>query len=224
MLQSDRGIKMSFQINVKALIAANMFASTDKMRYYLAGVNVRWTREFVTFEATDGHRLVVLRHNMQGEVMDFQNIPSSFIIPSTLIARLKLDKYVDYATLDIVDDKVSLTYVGTTYVEGRIDGTFPDIKRVVPETVNGVTSQFNPEYVQSFLKAARIFNKKQGHVAISHNGDSPSLVNWLNDADVQALGVIMPLRINNTDLPCYDAAPTWFTGKVAEQEQEQVAA
>jgi len=197
------------RINLKALKVAALFVSSEEARYYLKGVNIESRADGFVFTATNGHYLAMVRHDYLDEdgsslTMDWPN----FIVPISLIDRVKLSRHCDVADLDLNGDAISINYMGATYTENRVDGTFPDTRRVVPASVSGETAQFNPAYVNLFGKAKSLITgkKDQNLVTIGHNGGSPSLVEFVpEDAGFQGFGVLMPYRSNAP----MSVPPTW---------------
>ena len=178
-------------INLKALKAVALFCSKEETRYYLKGVNLQFRSDHVIMVATNGHYLTALRQSLE-EPLD--SPIADTIIPIELIDRIKLTKHDDKAELYVDGHKVTITYMGATYVDGHIDATFPDWRRVSPSSVSGEAAQFDAAYPALFLKAARMFDKS-AQIKIGHNGLSPALVSWLpSEAGLDAFGVLMPMR------------------------------
>lgn len=186
------------QINLKALKTTALFVSNEETRYYLRGVNLETTRNGVTLTATNGHYLAMVRHDYQGDNDLFETSHwGNFIIPITLVDKIKISKHCDYAEINLDGDKIFISYMGVTYAENKVDGTFPDARRVVPASVSGEIAQFDPAYINLFGKAkALITGKKSANlVTIGHNGGSPALVDFVpDDAGFQGFGVLMPYR------------------------------
>lgn len=197
------------QINLKALKTAALFASNEEIRYYLRGVNLETTRNGVTLTATNGHYLAMVRHDYQGDNDLFETSHwGNFIIPITLVDKIKISKHCDYAEINLDGDKIFISYMGVTYAENKIDGTFPDARRAVPAQVSGEIAQFNPAYINLFGKAKALINgkKDQNLVTIAHNGESPALVDFVpDDCDFQGFGVLMPYRAAEP----LSAPPSW---------------
>jgi len=197
------------QINLKALKVAALFVSSDETRYYLKGVCVESRPDGFVFTATNGHYLTMVRHDYLDEngfslTMKWPH----FIIPISLIDRIKLQKVNDIADLDLNGDAISINYMGATYTENRVDGSFPDARRVVPNSVSGEVAQFNPAYIALYGKARSMVTGKRDNnmITVSHNGGSPALVNFMPDGeDFQGFGVLMPYRAAE----CLTAPPSW---------------
>jgi DNA polymerase-3 subunit beta len=200
----------SFDFDIRALKATAIAASTEQTRYYLNGVCVEHSPSGPIFIATDGHRLIASNHKWM-EVTAPQFAPA--IIPLSLIKRIKVSRKFDIATMTIEHKEggailISIYYAGATYAENSIDGTFPDWRRVIPQSCDGTISQYNPAYLSDFAEAGRVLagGKCDVSVAVSYNGGSPALVRfWHEDKTVQSFGVIMPIRTN----PVMQAPPVW---------------
>jgi DNA polymerase-3 subunit beta len=181
-------------INLKALKAVALFCSKDETRYYLKGVNLQFRNDHVIMCATNGHMLSVIRQQF-ADPLD-SPVPDT-IVPIELIDRIKLHKATDYAELYVDGRRVSITYMGATYQDGSIDGSFPDYRRVIPASVSGETAQFDPQYITIFAKAkAMLSGIKTPLVPISHNGLSPALIDWAqcDDTHISGFGVLIPVR------------------------------
>ena len=189
-------------INLKALKAVALFCSKEETRYYLKGVNLQFRSDHVIMVATNGHYLTVLRQSLE-EPLDSE-LPDT-IVPIELIDRIKLDKKIDMAELYIDGRRISITYMGATYADGAIDGSFPDWRRASPSSVSGVAAQFDAAYPALFMKAARMFDKS-AQIKIAHNGRSPALVTWLPvESGLDAFGVLMPHLMSEA----MTAPPMW---------------
>ena len=189
-------------INLKALKAVALFCSKEETRYYLKGVNLQFRSDHVIMVATNGHYLTALRQTLE-EPLDSE-LPDT-IVPIELIDRIKLTKHDDKAELYVDGHKVTITYMGATYVDGHIDATFPDWRRITPSSVSGEAAQYDASYAALYMKAARMF-AKDAQIRIGHNGLSPALVSWLpSEAGLDAFGVLMPMRTKDH----MTVPPTW---------------
>lgn len=187
------------EINIRLLKAANLAASKEHTRYYLGGVAVQADARGSYLVATDGHRLLAFRQS--GEC--YGGDPIDIIIPSDIIAGIKLNKHVETAELTKDSDKAwRLDYCGTSIIFAPIDGRFPDWRLVVPETTDGTPAQFNPAYVGDLAKVEKALGASV--CAIAYNGFGPALVTF--GTDVDGFGVLMPMRVKE-DIPT--GKPSW---------------
>lgn len=181
-------------IRLQVLNALSITASTEETRYYLNGLLLEIEPRVVTYVSTDGHRLTAYRHELDETDPD-NTLLGDFIIPNAHCKPFKITPkgmLLDpRATLSSEDGKsLELSYDVNAVRFAPIDGVFPDWRRVIPATVDGVTAQFNPGYWASFDKVGALMGEKRIPV-LSHNGDGPALVAW---EDPMLFGVLMPVR------------------------------
>lgn len=203
-------------IRLQALAAIALVSSTEETRYYLNGVLLEIEPRTVTYVATDGHRLASHHHEL-AETDPDNTLLGDFIIPTEHCRPFKLTptglRLDPRATLSSTDGAVLELAYGVNAIRfAPIDGTFPDWRRVIPSTVDGVTAQYNAEYLAGLQKVGEILGAGKLPV-LSHNGDGPALVTW---EDPMTFAVLMPHR---TDAPAkrapYWAAPLPEFAKVA---------
>jgi len=151
--------------------------------------------------ATDGHRMIVLRQPYGEHAATGAH--ASVIVPRDLVAKLKINprmKTLDETTLTIADDgKLTFEHAGESFGGSRIDGAFPDYRRVVPQDLNGEAAQYNPAYLADFAKARVELGAnptKKGGVdpVVRYNGEGPAVVDFAYGTGFQAIGVLMPIR------------------------------
>lgn len=192
-------------LRLQALAAIALVVSTEETRYYLRGVKLEITRRAVTYVATDGHRLASHRHEL-AETDPDNTLLGDFIIPTEHCRPFKLTpkglRLDPRATLSSEDGVLlELAYDVNAIRFAPIDGAFPDWRRVIPSTVDGVTAQFDADYLASLQKVGEILGAGKPPV-LSHNGDGPAFVTW---KDPMTFAVLMPHR---TDAPAKHA-PYW---------------
>jgi DNA polymerase-3 subunit beta len=185
---------MKVSINLNTLKSVAHAVGKEETRYYLMGVQLEAGKDGFTMVATNGHMLLCA-FQPYGEHMP-QDHMASFIIPASLIAKLKVKRNADpWAELTINGLDLSFEYRGETFGGKAIDATFPDWRRVVPGTVSGETAQFNGDYIATLQKAGNVFLESDKSIPhIHHNGESPSLVTFGED---KFFGVLMPVRSND---------------------------
>ena len=192
---------------IKALL---VIALKSDVRYYLNGVCVDVRNGMTTLVATDGHRLLavpVLADDVEGVTN------GQYIIPRAALEAVKPCKYGKNSlpiTIEIAGTQVTITGA-TTATSPTTDGSFPDWRRVVPASANGIPAQFNPSYLGDWGKVAEYLGasgKGSGVTAvIHHNGDASALVTFpISDA----LGVVMPCRLGaNGEAVTHPGLPAW---------------
>jgi len=122
----------------KALIDKTQFAiSTEETRYYLNGIYLHHAEEALDGAgslravATDGHRLA------QFDTITPDGAPGmpGIIIPRKAVAEIfKLVEDCEIVQVALSSSKIRLTFGGVTLTSKLIDGTFPDYRRVIPNS------------------------------------------------------------------------------------------
>jgi DNA polymerase-3 subunit beta len=198
-------------LNIRALRAVLVAVSTEETRYYLNGINLEFTPDGVVMAATDGHRMIVLRQPYGEHAATAAH--ASVIVPRDLVAKLKVKlRTLDETTLTIGDDgKLTFEHAGESYGGSRVDGTFPDYRRVVPQDLTGEAAQYDPIYLADFAKARKeLGGDRTTSPIVRYNGGSPAVVDFSYGTGFQAIGVLMPIR-DRTDATYY----TWASAPAA---------
>ena len=193
-------------LNIRALRAVLVAVSTEETRYYLNGINLEFTPDGIVMAATDGHRMIVLRQPYGEHAATAAH--ASVIVPRDLVAKLKVKhKTLDETTLTIGDDgRRRFEHAGESFGGSRVDGNFPDYRRVVPKDLDGKPAQYNPAYLADFAKArqeltgSKLDKDGKGSPLVRYNGLNPAVVDFAWDTGFQAFGVIMPLRTTDKTL------------------------
>ena len=198
-------------LNIRALRAVLVAVSTEETRYYLNGINLEFTPDGVIMAATDGHRMIVLRQPYGEHAATGAH--ASVIVPRDLVAKLKIKlKTLDETTLTIGDDgRLLFEHAGEMFGGSRVDGTFPDYRRVVPQDLDGKPAQYNPAYLADFAKARKeLGGDRTTSPIVRYNGGSPAVVDFAYGTSFQAIGVLMPIR-DRTDATYH----TWASAPMA---------
>ena len=183
--------KITINANPVQIRAAIHTAATKEIRYYLNGVLIEGESNYTRVVSTDGNIASV-----QG--YEVENIGAAvFILP---LATAKMINAKDKLCAFTSDDEGKTWSMITNSVNVNflpVDGKFPDWRRIVPKpsySTEKKFSQFDPELLICFSKAAKILGKKT--VIVIHNNDDAALVSiGLTDY----VGVIMPLMPSFVD-------------------------
>jgi hypothetical protein len=199
---------LNVTLNIRALRAVNVAVSTEETRYYLNGINLEFTPDGVVMAATDGHRMIVLRQPYGEHAATGAH--ASVIVPRDLVAKLKVKhKTQDTTDLTIGDDgRLTFEHAGEMFGGARVDGAFPDYRRVVPQDLDGKPAQYDPLYLADFAKARKeLGGDRTTSPVVRYNGGSPAVVDFAWGTGFQAIGVLMPIR-DRTDATYYTWAST----------------
>jgi DNA polymerase III sliding clamp (beta) subunit (PCNA family) len=214
---------------------ANLFritfgaASNEETRYYLKGVFVEpHVNGGVTLTATDGHKLVSC-YDASGSATESAIVNLGDMLKVCKPKRgekrhVVIETGSSEASIFFTVDNASGAMPVAKALNVRIDGTFPDWRRVIPgkfETDKDEKFGFNCEYLSELANIGAEFsnharggspkkNDKDSYNAMlfTENGNSPSLINW--PAADFAFAVLMPMRVATKP-----ALPDWFNAKPA---------
>jgi len=179
---------MQVAIKQSTIKSVSLAMAKNDIRYYLNGLHIETNGRETRIVATDGHRMNVARVKhydflvgedgkrtaIEAELTDIESV----IIPAELVKSIVTHKFPKSykhsdVTISTEGDKVTATVMGgVQYSALRVDGKFPDWRRVVPDTLSGEHAEYNPEYVFSAIEAWRIYCdlSKTACVSIARNG------------------------------------------------------
>ena len=194
---------MKINVKLSALHAVAQLAADKEIRYYMVSVRVEANATQTILAATNGtcvgmYRVVDVENEVDDKV--------SFLLPLDVIKMLKPAKNgLDAAVIETNDGATGTISVvgGATVAWAAVDGKFPDIARVIPQTCSGEVAQFDPALIAKFAAANKCLGSR-ANLKIWHNGGSAAPIT-LNDT--KFFGVLMPYR--DTEGLANYAAPSW---------------
>lgn len=147
------------QSTLKAMLDSTSFAMAQQdVRYYLNGLLVEVSADYLRVVATDGHRLA-----MHTERMKIPNAAGKLQIIVPRKGILELSRLLDG------DEPVSLV-LGTNHIRARtkdftftsklVDGKFPDYDRVLPKGGDKVLTAVRSDLRQALNRTAILSNEK----------------------------------------------------------------
>ena len=200
-------------VNADLFRAAALFVSAEKTRYYLQGVYVApWAAGGAVLVATDGHRLFAA-HDVAG-ACDTAAIVK--LDKATLAAckRGKNETDVRRVTLAPGESRAWILAGDRQAAfadDVRIDGTFPDWRRILPMKATTdapdadtlTVGAYNADYLASFGAASKIINdSRTPRISVRHGArNGPAFIGV--DSNI-AFGLLMPMRVaGDTDRPAW---------------------
>ncbi|QED23915.1 DNA polymerase III subunit beta [Candidatus Deianiraea vastatrix] len=126
----EHNIKIKSDKLLECIKKTQFSISNDEVRYNLNGLMLHTEAGKLNFVSTDGHRLSVA----STEVSIANDLPNS-IIPKRAISEIvKICSNSSDVELDFSTNKVSVKAGNVVFISKLIDGTFPDYKRVIPQS------------------------------------------------------------------------------------------
>lgn len=186
-MPGERGEKIESFTNGQlpaSLARVSSAMSSEETRYYLNGVcwSVgRW------FAATDGHRLFKLNYSPDGGTVQH-------IIPRKTV--LLLTRYFGGADFSVftIKERSGLDFVaGNVTVRSKvIEGTFPDIDRVIPKSDAIKHSlQFQPAAISAAIRRVTVMCSKHGGRAVRFFNSGGHVALEMKNADAGDVSAVL---------------------------------
>ena len=148
------------QLSIAQLKASILSVATNDVRYYLAGVCVDLSGVEPVLVSTDGHRMFVAKIGTEGledgetlSPRDDQIIIPTETVKTALKTVVKGQEYLQLAAVDESKRYSTGSYRLGALAFDAIDGTFPDWRHVVPDSLSGEPATYNASYLLDAHKA-----------------------------------------------------------------------
>lgn len=190
-------------LKVLALLAPKK----EPTRPYLLGVHVEVKGSQAILVATDGAALGALRLTLAEEVESH-----AFTIPLSLLTMItaKDEVTITHTKEEQGPGTVTLTQSGKVLAGKAIEGTYPQFRRAIPETVSGVQDHLIAvKYLETAAKVCSMVNGvPMVAVPVHYNGWDACLVDTQNEDFVL---VVMPMRKPSEQIKNTYTRPTWLS-------------
>ena len=197
------------KLKFNALKAALLYVAKKDIRFYLEGVHV--TKDVI--EATNGH--ILFQYDNSKVVQDIYPLHLDVIIPELALqvfiakveAKLKAAKVdfrdVDVEIVPVADESklhggYKLTYFDIEEKFTKIDGKYPDTKRVIPRLGAEVDTKeicLDMGYMNTIFKTTKLLTKVKTADPVMHFYGTNSNVRFTWQCDDKATAVLMPKRV-----------------------------
>jgi len=190
-----------------ALYAASLCVHTETTRYSLCGVQIEPGPGGVgaLIVATNGH-IMSCAYDIDASLTDWP--ATGFILP---IHKLQAGLLAKATTVDVTwqDNMLSMTTKQGLVITDctPIDGSYPDWKRIIPSSTDGVARPLAAKYLTILAKiaAAVAYLPGKSNLVIQHNGERVALISV--DGVDWWQGFLMSVR---SDKPVPNK-PAWIT-------------
>ena len=147
---------------LREMINKTFFAvSTDETRVSLNGVYFRMGKGLVSMVATDGHRLSIVKMQMEGDI-DPELEVGGIIIPRKGVGEIRklIEDGSDYVEVGIQQGVCIVKKNNTVLRVSLIDAEYPDYKRVIPDE-KGIEVQLNRDQMLHSLKRMGVISSER---------------------------------------------------------------
>lgn len=142
----------------KRLIERTQFAiSTEETRYYLNGIYLHVEEGKLRGVATDGHRLALLDLAAPAGA---EKIPGVIIPRKTVGEVQRLLDGAQTVTIELSEGKIRFTAGEVVLTSKLIDGTFPDYRRVIPQSNDKVLGVVRADLAEAVDRVSTVASEK----------------------------------------------------------------
>lgn len=151
-----------FEIAQKTLadiIDKTAFAMAQQdVRYYLNGLMLEISSNYLRAVATDGHRLAYCEKETVADIADIKQV----ILPRKGVLELVrlLNDSDELAKITLGSNHLQVEFDGLRLTSKLIDGRFPDYNRVIPTDGHNVISAERDQLRQALIRASILSNEK----------------------------------------------------------------
>ena len=147
------------QLLLKNMLDGTSFAMAQQdVRYYLNGLLLEVSADYLRVVATDGHRLALHTEQVSTPARDKVQV----IIPRKGILELGrlLSEGDDEVEITIGSNHIRATTTNFTFTSKLVDGKFPDYDRVLPKGGDKVLTAVRNDLKQALMRTAILSNEK----------------------------------------------------------------
>lgn len=162
------------------IMALTIVAPTENTRPELNGIHFEIGRNETRLVATDGHRIIAIRHEQYlPDAVDVGDV-IKVTVPTRFFEFVDDTGYSVQIDFDGREVTVQQPYDGEEDVVIRVESggvipeSYPDWRRVVPAEYSGETAQFNPSYIGDFGNISELYTMRPT-LYVRHNGTGAAL-------------------------------------------------
>ena len=162
-----------FQISQKTLrdiIDKTAFAMAQQdVRYYLNGLMLEVSSNYLRAVATDGHRLAYCEKETNADIADIKQV----ILPRKGVLELVrlLNDSDDTVKITLGSNHLQVEFNQLRLTSKLIDGRFPDYNRVMPIDGNNIITADRDQLRQALIRASILSNEKYRGIRLTLEKD-----------------------------------------------------
>ena len=166
----EQQVSVPFEVFASMARKVSRVVSKDESRMILTGVLIAVEEGVLKLVATDSYRLAVTEHPLEG-VADEE---FSAVLAGGFVADLAgLPQTGENITFALAENQVIVTYGGTTFVNRRIEGKYPNYKQLLPSGYETRCVMKRSDFAGAIKRASLLDAGSQ--VRISVNAPSQTL-------------------------------------------------
>ena len=194
-VQEEQTLSIPFDTFASMAKKVCRITSRDESRPILTGVLVTADAQTIKMVATDSYRLGVAEADLENA-----SEPFSAVIAGSFISDLaSLPKTGADISLALAANQIVVAYQGTTFVNRRIEGTYPDYRRLLP---NGYQTRclFQKDQFTASVKRAALLDRNATQVRLNIEPTSQTVQISSVASDVGSAQEIIPATIDGPEV------------------------
>jgi DNA polymerase-3 subunit beta len=147
------------QKTLRDIIDKTSFAMAQQdVRYYLNGLMLEVSSNYLRAVATDGHRLAFCEKETNADIADIKQV----ILPRKGVLELVrlLSDNDELVSINLGNNHLQAEFNGLRLTSKLIDGRFPDYNRVMPTDGDNIISADRDQLRQALMRASILSNEK----------------------------------------------------------------
>lgn len=192
---TDQQIRIPFETFSQMAKHVSHFVSRDESRAILTGVLVSVEDGMLKMVATDSYRLALTEKQIDTGAEDFNAVISGSFISEVA----GLPKSSEDITLALAENQIVVSYLGTVFVNRRIEGKYVNYKQLLPDSCD-TRVVTNLSSLVSAVKRVALLDQSGSPIKISANVDSQTLQLSAVAQDVGSAMETIPAEITGNDV------------------------
>ena len=170
-VQTEQQVSVPFEAFATMARKVCRVVSKDESRMILTGVLITVEEGVLKLVATDSYRLAVTEHPLEGAAGE----EFSAVLAGGFVADLAgLPQTGENITFALAENQAIVTYGGTTFVNRRIEGKYPNYKQLIPGGFDTRCVMKRSDFAGA-VKRASLLDASGSQVRISVNVPSQTL-------------------------------------------------
>lgn len=168
-LQNEQEISIHSDVLKDMVQKTAHSASNSDNRPVLKGIHITQEEGLLTFTATDSHRLSRKETVIEG------GINRSVTVPANTMKELSSILEGDELQLSLTDRQMIAKFGNITFVSKILEGTYPETKRIIPETFSTMLAFNTKELLQVIEYCIVLANNQRHTITITHEKGNQSI-------------------------------------------------
>lgn len=198
-VDDDEKLSMGCSLFLQAIQKTVYAVATIESRPTLTGVHFRLKEDTLTLTGTDSHRLSNLKISV--DTLKEYSFEEAIMPGKTLQELLRiLPASEEMVEITLADHQMLIRYDNIHFYSRLIEGTYPDISRIIPESFRTSIQIGTKRLIESIERAALLARENDNHVIRIHLRPSQTEITSTSQELGKVSEVIEPLSFEGEEL------------------------